>query len=88
MIDEIFKSVLTSLARYEPNHESPLLSINDGRNVTANLISVTAAIQDPKYLKNPKKPVLWFRKSIEGTQRRLCQGLISRRNTIQAGLNY
>ena len=59
MTDESVKLMLNTFAGYEPNHESPLFSINDARDVTANLISVTAAIQDPKYHLNSNKPAIW-----------------------------
>ena len=62
MTDESVKSVLNMLAAYEPNHESRPFSINDAKDVTANLISVTAAISDPKYHLNPNKPVIWLRR--------------------------
>ena len=52
------KSVLSTFATYEPNHESPPFSINDTKDVMASFISVIAAIQDPKYHVNPNKPVI------------------------------
>ena len=36
--------------------------INDAKDVTASLISVTGAIQDPKYHVNHNKPVIWLRR--------------------------
>ena len=62
MTDESFKPVLITLAGYEPNHNSPPFSINNAKDVTANSISVTAAIQDPKFHVNPNKPVIWLRR--------------------------
>ena len=56
------KLVLNTIAGYEPNHESPPFSINRAKNVTANLISATAAIQDPKYHVSPNNSVLWLRR--------------------------
>ena len=58
MTDESVKPVLNTFTWYEPYHESPPFSIKDAKDVTANLISVTAAIQDPKYHANPSKPVI------------------------------
>ena len=65
MTDESVKPVLNTFAGYEPNHEIPTFSINDTKDVTANLISITAAIQDPKYHVNPKKPVIWLLRFIK-----------------------
>ena len=61
MTDDSVKPILNTFTRYEPYHESPPFSINDAKDVTANLISVTAAIQDPKYHVNPNKSVIWLR---------------------------
>ena len=60
--DESVKLVLNTFAGYVPNHESPPFSINDAKDVTANLISITGAIQDLKYRVNPNKPVIWLRR--------------------------
>ena len=60
--DESVKPVLNTSARYEPNDESPSFSINNAKDVKANLISVTAAIHDPKYHVNPNKAVIWLRR--------------------------
>ena len=49
MNDEIEKTVLNTLSRYDHNHESPPFCINDAKDVTESLILVTAALQDPKY---------------------------------------
>ena len=62
MADESVKSVLNTFAGYETSHESPPFSINDAKDVTANVISVTAAIQDPKYHVNPIKQVILLRR--------------------------
>ena len=62
MADESVKPVLNTLAGYEPNHENPPFSTNDAKGVKANLTSVTAAIQDPKYNLNPNKPTIWLRR--------------------------
>ena len=62
MTDESFKHVLNTLAGYEPNHEIPPFCINDAKDVTANLISVTAAILDLNSRVNPNKPVIWLRR--------------------------
>ena len=62
MTDESVKPVLNTFSRYEPNHESSPFSIKDAKDVTEDLISVTAAIQDPKYHVNPNKPVIWLRR--------------------------
>ena len=56
MTDESVIPVLNTLAGYEPNHKNPPFSINDAKNVTANLIGVPAVIQEPKYNVNPNKP--------------------------------
>ena len=58
MTDESVKPILNTFAGYEPNHESPPFSINNTKDVTTYLISVTAAIQDPKYHVSPNKPVV------------------------------
>ena len=58
MTDESVKPVLNTFAGYEPNHESLLFSISDAKDVTADYISVSAAIQDPRYHLNPNKPVI------------------------------
>ena len=65
MTDESVKPVLRTFDGYEPNHESPPFSINDAKDVTANLISVTAAIQDPKYHVSPNEPVIWLRRFVK-----------------------
>ena len=62
MTDECVEPVLNTFAGYEPNHESPPFSIKDAREVTANLSSVTAAIQDTKYHVNTNKSVIWLRR--------------------------
>ena len=62
MTDENAYPVLNTFAGYELNHESPPSSINDANDATANLISVTAAIQDPKDHVNPNKSVFWLRR--------------------------
>ena len=61
MTDESVKHVLNTFAGYEPNHDVPPFSINDAKDLIANLISVIAAIQDLKYHVNPSKPVIWLR---------------------------
>ena len=62
MNDENVKPMLNTIVGYEPNHESPLFSINDAEDVTVNLISVIVAVQDPKYHINPNKVVIWLRR--------------------------
>ena len=62
MTDESAKLLLNTLTGYEPNHESPPFSINDAKDVTASFISVTVAIQNPKYHVSPNKPVIWLRR--------------------------
>ena len=57
--DESVKSVLNTFPGYEPSHESSTFYINDARDVAATLISVTAAIQDPKCHMSPSEPVRW-----------------------------
>ena len=61
MSDESVKPVLNAIVGYEPNHESPLFSINNAKDVTASLRSVTATIQENKYNVNPNKPVICLR---------------------------
>ena len=46
------------LAGYERNHDNPPYSIKDAKDITATLINVGAAIQDPKYHVNPHKSVI------------------------------
>ena len=60
--DEGVKPVLNTLAGYEPDQVSSPFSIKDAKDVTANLVSVTAAIQDLKYHVNPNKLELWLRR--------------------------
>ena len=48
MADESVNPVLNKLAGYKPYHESPTFSVSNAKDVTAELIGVTAAIQDPK----------------------------------------
>ena len=60
--DESTKPVLSTFVGYEPNHESPPFSINDAKSFTANLISITAAIQDPKYHVSPNKLGIWLQR--------------------------
>ena len=62
MASEIFTPVLNMLAVHEPSHGSPRFSINDTSDVTDNLNSVTAAIQDPKYHVSNNKPVILVRR--------------------------
>ena len=62
MTDESVKPVWNMFAGYEPDQESPPFSINDEKDVTVNMISVTAAIQDPEYHVNPNKRVIWLRR--------------------------
>ena len=62
MADESVKHVLNTFVGYEPNHESPPFSIDDAKDVTANIISVNAAIQDPKYRLNPNRPEICLRR--------------------------
>ena len=58
MDDEGVRPVLITFVGYETNHESLLFSINDAKDVTSSLISVIAAIQDPKYEVSLDKPVI------------------------------
>ena len=44
MNDESVKPVLNMFAEIKTNHESPTFSINDAKDFTASLISVTAII--------------------------------------------
>ena len=57
--------MLNALAGYESNHENLSFSINDGKDVTANLINVSNAVQDPKYHDNPNKPIIWLRRFLK-----------------------
>ena len=63
--DESVKSVLNTFSGYEPNNKSPTFSINNAKDVTASLISVSAAIRDPKYFGDPNKPVIRLRRFME-----------------------
>ena len=54
---ESVKHVVNILAEYEPSHDSTLFSINNAKEVTENLINVTATIQNPKYHESPNKLV-------------------------------
>ena len=49
MIDELFKTKLSMLARYARNHEITQFYLNDTKDVTYSQISIAARIQDPKY---------------------------------------
>ena len=44
------------------NHEIPPLSINDAKDVIANLINISTAAQNPKYHENHNQPVIWLRR--------------------------
>ena len=61
LTDESVKPELNTFARYESNYESPKFSINDAKNVAANLINDSTAAQNPKYHDNPNKLVIWLR---------------------------
>ena len=54
LTDESVKHVFNTLAGYEHNHKSPRSSINDSKDVTANLINVSTSVQNPKYHETPK----------------------------------
>ena len=54
---------MNTFAGSEPSYEILMFSINDTRDVTARLISVTAAIQNPKYNMNLNKIVLFYKDS-------------------------
>ena len=56
------KLVLNTIDGYEPSGESPPFSINSAKNVTDNLISTTAAIQDLKYHVTPNNSVILLRR--------------------------
>ena len=62
MTCESAKSVLSTLAGYKPNNKFPLFYINDANDVTASLITLTAAIQGPKHHENHRKPVIGIRR--------------------------
>ena len=57
-----YQTRVKKFARYEPNQENPPFSINDTKDVTANLINFSNAVQDPKYRDSPKKLVIWLRR--------------------------
>ena len=59
--DECIKPVLNTFAGYEPNYENPTFSIDDAKDVTANLINLVSIIEDPEYYKNVNKPIIWLR---------------------------
>ena len=65
MTDESVKPELDKFTGYEANLESPPFSAYDANDASANLISVTAPIQDPKYHVNPCKLVIWLRRFIK-----------------------
>ena len=69
MPDECVKPVLNTFAGYELNHERPSFSLNDAKDVTANFISVTTAIQDLKYHVNLSEPSNTVAKIHESAQR-------------------
>ena len=70
--DEIANPVLNTLARYEPYHKSPQFPINDGKDVTTNLISVTAAPSRFKIPRESQQTSDMVTKIHEGTKRKLC----------------
>ena len=61
MTDKNIKRALSTLSGYEPYHEGIPLSTPSAKDVTANLNSVTASIQDHKYQVILNKPVIWLR---------------------------
>ena len=60
LTEENIKPMLDTFAGYEPSHESPSFSINDEKDVTTNLINVSAAFQNTKYRDNSYKPEMWL----------------------------
>ena len=53
LTDEGTKPELNTVARYDPNQEIPLFSVNDANDVTVSLINVFTAVQSPKYNGTP-----------------------------------
>ena len=47
------KPVLNAIAGYELSHKRPQLSINDAESITDNLINVSTAVKNHKYIVNP-----------------------------------
>ena len=72
LTDESSKRVLNTFAGYESSHISSPFSINNAKDVTANLIDVSTADQNPKYHGKPQKFRNMVTKIHDGTQRRLC----------------
>ena len=58
--DECIKPVLNTFAGYDPNHGNPPFSIDDAKDVTANLINLVSIIEEPEYYKNANKPIIWL----------------------------
>ena len=69
LTDESVKTVLKTFAGYEPSHGNSPFSISDAKDVTAKLINVSTAVQNPKYHDNANKQVIWIRKVHKGTER-------------------
>ena len=62
LTDEGVIPVLNIFATCESSHERSLFSISDAKDVTASLISVSSAVQNPKQHENSKNSVLCLRR--------------------------
>ena len=58
LADGSIKLVLDTLVAYEPNHESPPLSIIDAKDFTASLINFSTTIVSPRYHEDSYKSVM------------------------------
>ena len=62
LTDENVKHVISSFSRYEPNHERSSFSINDAKDVTANVINILICVQNLKYHDNINKSAIWLQR--------------------------
>ena len=61
-IYDCIKPAFNIFAGYETNHENPSFSIDDAKDVTANVLILTPTIGDPKYYNNINKQIIWLRR--------------------------
>ena len=67
LADESVKSVLNTLAGYEPNHKSPLFSINGAKDVTAKIYLCFPCCPESQTPRQPQRARHMATKTHEGT---------------------
>ena len=86
--------MLKTLVGYEPSREISPFSINEARDVTAGLTSVTSSIQDPKYHESSHEAIIWIRRfmkahNIDCAKDSHLEGiLLTQYETTDASLKY